>query len=191
MMMSAPKARVRYSIRSRGGYCGFSSKTFAVMITLHPLWTTLPPSILMPLESSRYDEPTYRPAIELSVIEAWLDAGAQTSFVGWHITTDINSDCCRVVFERYHSYARISCPMVLNIFIEIFFYSVFLKKACRRWVWPTNWEFTLITILFVGTGFASFIAYLVPKVLLMIVSTYLVTSVSSLIWVKSLSTLRK
>ena len=39
----------------------------------------------------------------------------------------------------------------------------------------------LITILFVGTGFASFIAYLVPKVLLMIVSTYLVTSVSSLI----------
>ena len=128
MMMSAPKARVRYSIRSRGGYCGFSSKTFAVMITLHPLWTTLPPSILMPLESSRYDEPTYRPAIELSVIEDWLDAGAQTSFVGWHITTDINSDCCRVVFERYHSYARISCPMVLNIFIEIFFYSVFLKR---------------------------------------------------------------
>ena len=47
----------------------------------------------------------------------------------------------------------------------------------------------LITILFVGTGFASFIAYLVPKVLLMIVSTYLVTSVSSLIWVKRVSAL--
>ena len=39
----------------------------------------------------------------------------------------------------------------------------------------------LATLLFFGTGFASFIASLVPKVLLMIVSTYLVTSVSSLI----------
>lgn len=49
-------------------YRGFSSNTLAVIITFPKFWTTLPPSILISLQSSRWDVPMYLLEMVLSVI---------------------------------------------------------------------------------------------------------------------------